>query len=599
MRHIKLSCLLALLVLVFVLNSACGRDDDAVHMSENDPLANLHFATPTEIQEQRVRPNSYLVAFRNLVDEQQPFAGYQRRALAHFAALSQPWAQASRLKNLRYFATLNLSHLSRSFSNKRLIEPAPWLKQEPPIEERMASLVEVKFRSEGEARATLSRWYSDKRIWYAEPNYIQELKGELEDQLVEAFGGANSSVAPWLEQIKFAEAIQEIGKIDNPASPLVVVMDSGVDVEHPNLREAVYVNERGENKLQCRDDRYGCNTTASNKDELGNGSVFPTGTTGFNQTCPYELGDAASQCEHGTHVAGIIAARGADRFTGVCPYCKILVVRVVENDAGRFAISDASIIAGLSYISGFQLGGQPLARIINASYGKFESTRSVELFISALKKFGRGTLMIAAAGNEDSNRRQYPAAFDDVIAVSNVIAEVDYPQKSESSNFGMWVDVAAPGDWNGCISANSRFGGILSTVPGGEAGCKIGTSMSTPMVAGVAGLVLAKQPELTAVELEERLKASANPELLYGQDVNGGYRPLVNGKLVPLLGTGLINALTAVSPELDAVPTLDVNRPNRIKPGCGVVGGPSGAGSLWFWLSLPGLIALLRFCKTR
>lgn len=569
MRQFWFSCFLSLLTLL----GACGRDDDAVQLPEGDPEASLKLASPADIDAGRVVPHSYLVAFRNLLENgPSSFPAFHMAAFAHLKALRQRWARSAPVETLSYLSRINLNQLSQSFYTRSALSPAPWMTYEPAREAAWASLIEVRFPSEAAAEATLRRWYAEKRIWYAEPNFTQEVSGTLEDQLSQAFGGSNAGVAPWLDQIDFVPAIQEIGKLATPNAPLIAVMDSGVDVEHPSLRDSIYINSRAENKLLCRNDRYGCNTTAAEKEVLGNGDVFPTGTSGFGQACPFSLGFAQGQCEHGTHVAGLIVARNASRVSGVCPYCKILVVKVVENKGGRLAISDAAIIAGLSYISGLQEGGQPLVRIINASYGKFEYTRSVELFVKALKNFGRGILMVAAAGNEDSTKKQYPAAFEEVVAVANVLAEGDQPAKSESSNFGMWVDIAAPGDWFACTSDVVSSSGLLSTVPGGEFGCKVGTSMATPIVSGVAGLVLAKEPNLTAGELEERLKRTAVAQVLYQERLNQSYRPTINGQSVPLLGGGLVNALRAVRPDLSSGPTLGAEQPDRIKPGCGVIG---------------------------
>lgn len=572
------------------LLSACGRDDDKVHW-EDKPEKNLHFASENEIAAGTVVPSSYLVAFRNLLDQPElRFAGFRRSSLAHFAALSQSWAEPSLVSSLRYFSTLNFNQLSESFSIRRTVNPAPWLRAGPSEEERLASLVEVAFRSESAARETLNRWYAEGRIWYAEPNFQSSLQGEREDRLLRNFGGEDVDKLPWLEQINFVQAIEELNKLSEKPSTLIAVMDSGADVEHPLLKDALYVNEIGQNKLDCVDDLYGCNVTASKKDVLGDGNVWPSGSNGYSQACPTSLKDKVGPCEHGTHVAGIIAARDTSEVTGVCPYCRLLIVKIVNPTTLK--ITDSAQLAGLAYISGFQDGGEPLVRVINASYGRFQATRSIELFMKALKNFGRGTLTIAAAGNEDTIRRAYPAAFDDVLAVSNVLASQTQPSKSESSNFGSWVDIAAPGDGN-CPDFGA---GIYSTLPNGKLGCKVGTSMAAPVVAGVAGLVLTKEPQLTAAELEQRLKDTAIPDELYQNNTNNSYRPTINGFVVPLLGSGIVNAYAALRPDRDISPSLSTDKTDRVEPGCGVLGAASPRMSTWlFWLlTLPACWVVLR-----
>ena len=168
----------------------------------------------------------------------------------------------------------------------------------------------------------LTAWFEAGKIWYAEPNGRQELKGELEDSLVKTF--RNNPSTPWLTQVGWVDAMQTLSGVTEKSTPIIAVMDSGVDVMHSDLKDAVYVNESGANKL-CRDDFYGCNTTKAQKELLGDGNVYPTGTQDFGQTCPV----GSENCEHGTHVAGIIAARSAESYVGLCPYCQILVVKVV------------------------------------------------------------------------------------------------------------------------------------------------------------------------------------------------------------------------------------------------------------------------------
>ncbi len=580
--------LLMLLVLAFM--GGCGRESDQVAKpSGND----LRLATAAELQEGRVVPHSYLVAFRNLLDQDDGIGlSYSMAHRAHLSALAQTWARPSRLRNVRYMSMLNLNSLGLSFVANRTILPAPWLQRAPHEDRRMASLVAVTFASEEEALSSLTQWKDEGRIWFAEPDFKSQPQGELEDTLVSTFDG--NADTPWLDQIKFADAIRDIGKLEQKFQPVIAVMDSGVDVLHPDLKDAIFRNETGQNKF-CSGDFFGCNTTVGKKETLGDGNVFPTGTTNYGQTCTGA--NEEGQCEHGTHVAGIIASRNKETYSGICPYCKILIVKVVEIDiqTGRASIADSAILSGLSYISGFKVGGAPQIRIINASFGKYESSRSVELFISALRSSGLGTLMIAAAGNEDTIRRTYPAGFDQVVAVANINNSVQLPTKSKSSNFGMWVDIAAPGDGI-CSQGGPQAAGIFSSLPGELRGCKAGTSMSAPMVAGVAGLMLTKNPNLSADEIERRLKFTADPSIIYREDLNGAYLPLIGDKLVPLLGSGIVNAAGALAPQDDTTPGLDTGRKNQVQSGCSLLGARAPEARGWSTLLLlsPFLFGLFR-----
>lgn len=575
-----------------VLMFGCGRAED-IENPYDQPVASapdLRFASDAERENGDVIPFSYLVAFRERSIDPPSSQKFSFNTLA--LGLASVLQNTQSVNFSRALARLNMTYPGRSFAVEHNLDATPFLQTENWVQEEYSHVSEVQFADEESARRQLEVWYAAKKIFYAEPNFARASMGETEDTLVQAFKG--NAATPWLAQVGFTDAIQKIGASGALSQPLVAVMDSGVDVLHPNLKDAIFTNEQGQNKL-CRGDVYGCNTTVEDKEVLGDGNVYPSGTNGFGEVCLNE-----GQCDHGTHVAGIIAARNSTQYTGMCPYCKILVVKVVEivekNGRETFPIKDSSILAGLSYISGFKSNGQPLVRVINASFGKFESSRSVELFIKALKTFGRGTLMVAAAGNEDTMKRQYPAGFDEVVAVSNVKSDNSRPVKSTSSNFGMWVDIAAPGD--GDCGPNS---GILSTVPGGGAACRIGTSMASPVVAGIAGLVLSVEPNLSAEALEARILETANPSKLYEDGVNNSYRPKVKGAgLVPLLGSGVVNANVAITPTLDTVPTVVAQRPDAVRPGCGIIGsnGSFNAAALLILL-LPAFLGLLGRLKSR
>ncbi|MGW6301916.1 S8 family serine peptidase [Peribacillus butanolivorans] len=225
--------------------------------------------------------------------------------------------------------------------------------------------------------------------------------------------------------------------------------------------------------------------------------------------------------EHGTHIAGIIAGSANNDLggTGVAPNIKIMPINVFN---GKYA-DTADIIEAIHYAV------QQGADIINMSLG--ETSYSEALNKAVQEAYNKGLLIVAAAGNEGdmgkSVQRVYPAAFSHVISV----AATDSKDKRTSySNYHSTVDIAAPGDY------------ILSTLPNNRYGWMSGTSMATPMVAGVAALIWSNEPKLTKYEVEYRLYDSAIDLGTKGKDI--------------YYGNGRVNAKKALEMKTLTRPTV-------------------------------------------
>jgi len=168
---------------------------------------------------------------------------------------------------------------------------------------------------------------------------------------------------------------------------------------------------------------------------------------------------------HGTHVAGIAAANtnNAKGIAGVGYDCKLLNVKVINNDGfGTYSwISD-----GIKYAADYG------AHVINLSLsGKYYSYTMEQAVNYAWNK---GCVIVAAAGNQATSNKRYPAAFANCMSVGAVDSDGDI---CSWSNYGTYVDVLAPGDT------------ILSTIKSGSYSTKSGTSMACPHVSGLAGLL--------------------------------------------------------------------------------------------------------------
>ncbi|MHB0856353.1 MAG: S8 family peptidase [Anaerolineae bacterium] len=196
--------------------------------------------------------------------------------------------------------------------------------------------------------------------------------------------------------------------------------------------------------------------------------------------------DPRDDHSHGTHVAGIAAARTDNDagIAGMCPDCSVLAIKVL-NASGQGSHSAIASGIRLAADAGASLGKRV---VINLSLGGGYSLLLEEAVGYAM---GRGALIVAAAGNDGAGPASYPAAFQGVLGVS---ATTSSDQPASYSQYGR---IAAPGSY------------ILSTVPGGY-GSKSGTSMASPCVAGAAGLLWSRSASLTAAQVMAALQGQVD-----------------------------------------------------------------------------------------
>jgi len=174
---------------------------------------------------------------------------------------------------------------------------------------------------------------------------------------------------------------------------------------------------------------------------------------------------------HGTHCAGIIAAV-LNNSIGIAGLAQVRVMAEKVLDSGGWGYWDW-VASGIIHATDYG------ADIISMSLGGYGYS---ELLHEAIKyAYDSGVLVIAAAGNGNTNMKPYPAGYDEVIAVA---ATDQYDYKALFSNWGDWIELAAPGV------------NIYSTVPGGYESWS-GTSMAAPHVSGVAALVWSRHPNKT------------------------------------------------------------------------------------------------------
>lgn len=332
------------------------------------------------------------------------------------------------------------------------------------------------------------------------------------DTRVHAYAEPND---PMLFRQWFHRTIQSSAAWDmsTGGETLVAVLDTGVNYDHPDLAANMYKNP-GEIEGNKIDD---------------DGDGFVDNVYGWNFIDNSNRIRSDDDHTHGTHVAGIIGAVADDKIggAGVAPKVRIMALKFLSAD-GSGSTDDA--VTGIYYA--IRRG----VRIINASWGGGDSSETLKEAIADAGK--AGVLFVAAAGNGGDDGRgdnndttpEFPSTYDLTNIIS--VAATDCSDSLTSfSNFGKrTVDVAAPG------------ADILSTYKQNEYAYLSGTSMATPVVSGIAAMMMSLKPELTSEEIRNRLFASVDPI------------PQLEGKVATGGRVNLLKALRSVAPTLARVP---------------------------------------------
>ncbi len=216
---------------------------------------------------------------------------------------------------------------------------------------------------------------------------------------------------------------------------------------------------------------------------------------------------------HGTHCAGIVAALdNTVGGLGVAPNAKIISIKAANEEGG---------LDGADIDEAIQMAINNNVDVISMSFGGPGSSTSTETLLK--KATEKGIVCVAAAGNDSSSTKQYPGAYDCTLCVGSY-ASGGGEDLSSFSNWGGWVDVAAPGsdiyatmpdDSTVYLRKNGHFKAPLTYEKGGcSYGRLNGTSMATPCVAGIAALVKGAHPDYSAEKIKNNIKKS-DPDKVY------------------------------------------------------------------------------------
>ncbi len=295
-----------------------------------------------------------------------------------------------------------------------------------------------------------------------EYDYVMKSDGSQDD----VAGNPNVSSQDYLETLGIYDAwdYMETQGISKGGSKgvVVAVIDTGVDYNHLDLRDNIWTNS--------------AEIPNNGIDDDGNGYVDDY----YGWNCVANTNDPMDDNGHGTHVAGIIAAENNDIGTvGIAYNCQIMCIKA-GNSSGYFNNSDIAEAIQYAYMNG--------ASVINMSFGGSSLSSVVE---DALTEAYNSCVLVAAAGNDSAcnnlacycsiRQISYPAALPYVMGVmssnSSGTSLSSFSNYDHYPNNSIEYEILAPGEQ------------ILSTWPNNKANTLSGTSMASPVVAGVAALL--------------------------------------------------------------------------------------------------------------
>lgn len=284
---------------------------------------------------------------------------------------------------------------------------------------------------------------------------------------------------------------------------VVGVVDTGVDYNHPDIWNNIWVNPavvsdmNGDGKINLDD-----------ADMNHNKKIDPQELKDHMMGWDFVNADSGpfDDNKHGTHVSGTIAATANNTigYVGVAPQSKIMAMKAL-NAEGNGYLSD--LAAAIVYAA--ENGAQVISNSWGFS-GRYPDTIPVlqDAIDQAYDPAGYNAVIVFAAGNSNDDIRYYfPQNYYKVITVA---ATDSKDRKAYFSNWGYSIDVAAPGQY------------IMSLMPGGY-GSLSGTSMACPHVVGLAALILSHSPDYTNEQVRQAIRKGADDIGTPGWDLYAGY----------------------------------------------------------------------------
>jgi len=374
------------------------------------------------------------------------------------------------------------------------------------VEMIFSSVYKLTLQEDFDVISVAMEYEADPNVEYAEPNYIYHAYVVPNDV---------NYTLQWAHQLIDSELAWDVETGDSDV--VIAIVDTGVDWDHPDLAANIWNNT---------------DEIVDGIDDDGNGYIDDVRGWDFFD----DDNDPMDFDGHGTHCAGIAAAvtNNGVGIAGMCWNSKIMALRA--GTAEGLKSDDCALAIRYAADNG--------VHVISMSWGSPYRSETIKREIDYA--YSKGCVLVAAAGNDDLRQKFYPAALDNVIAVGATDQDND---RAYFSNYGSWIDVSAPGV------------GIYSTYFGDTYNFLQGTSMSTPLVAGLAGLLLSKKSTFTNEEVRNVLRSTTDPVISW-----------------EYIGLGRINAHKSLQRDIISIANLNSSMDDATVRGLVKINGTASGG---------------------
>lgn len=317
-------------------------------------------------------------------------------------------------------------------------------------------------------------------------------------------------------------ALEAFGRNPGTSVPLIGLIDTGIDIDHEDLKNNVWVNpgeDLNGNGIIDQDEINGIDDDHNGFVDDFYGWDFSGDSASIQ---PVEDNDPTDNNGHGTHIAGIIAAvrNNGTGISGINTPCRIMAIKVFPNSY--------SSVCSKGIIYAADMG----CEVINMSWGSSFPSKILEEALNYAVE--RGVLPIAAAGNTGKEEYFYPASYPQVFAVG---ATNSRDEVTSFSTYGKHIQVVAPGEDILSLRADTtdmyaEDGYPNTHIVNEKYYLADGTSMAAPVVTGVAAYILAVSPGINKERVKEIIRIAAD-DILYpyggdslyspGEDIYSGY----------------------------------------------------------------------------